>query len=75
MELIARQEELVPSDAVREMCRYGTTELHAVAAILGGCAAQEVIKLCTHQYVPLDNSLIFDGHSQKARKFRLPTDN
>jgi amyloid beta precursor protein binding protein 1 len=28
---------------------------------MGGVASQEVIKLITHQYIPMDNTFIFDG--------------
>ena len=42
-------------------CRYGGCELHAVASILGGCAAQEAIKLLTKQYVPVDNLFVFNA--------------
>jgi len=52
---------LSKDDNLHEMCRYGGAELHAVAAFIGGCAAQEVIKLITKQYVPLDNTLIFNA--------------
>lgn len=45
-------------------CRFGGSELHAVAASVGGLAAHEVIKLLTRQYVPLDNTLIYNAISQ-----------
>jgi len=32
-------------DLINEMCRYGASELHAVAAFIGGIASQEVIKV------------------------------
>ncbi|KAL2250121.1 UNVERIFIED_CONTAM: NEDD8-activating enzyme E1 regulatory subunit AXR1 [Sesamum indicum] len=32
-------------DLTNEMCRYGAAELHAVVAIIGGIASQEVIKV------------------------------
>jgi amyloid beta precursor protein binding protein 1 len=70
-EIIGRQNELIPSEILHEICRYGASEPHVIAAILGGTVAQEVIKLSTHQYIPVDNSLIFDGHSQQARTFRI----
>ncbi|KAL3103274.1 hypothetical protein niasHS_002460 [Heterodera schachtii] len=70
-ELISSQDELVPPETIAEVCRYGGSEPHVVAAILGGCVAQEAIKLCTHQYMPVDNSLLFDAHSQQAASFRV----
>ena len=32
-------------DLINEMCRFGASELHAVAAFIGGIASQEVIKV------------------------------
>ncbi|KAF2284952.1 hypothetical protein GH714_032989 [Hevea brasiliensis] len=32
-------------DLINEMCRFGASELHAVAAFIGGVASQEVIKI------------------------------
>uniref|UniRef100_A0A915Q0N9 NEDD8-activating enzyme E1 regulatory subunit n=1 Tax=Setaria digitata TaxID=48799 RepID=A0A915Q0N9_9BILA len=63
--------EKIPQIAIDEMCRYGASELHVIASIIGGIAAQEVIKLATHQYISLDNTFIFDGHTQHAQTYRL----
>ncbi|KAH7717125.1 ThiF family protein, partial [Aphelenchoides avenae] len=70
-ELIANVEKLVPQEAVDEITRFGMSEPHVIAAILGGTVAQEAIKLATHQYVPVDNGLVYDGHSQCATAFRI----
>ena len=32
-------------DLISEMCRFGASELHCVAAFVGGIASQEVIKV------------------------------
>ncbi|CAD6187851.1 unnamed protein product [Caenorhabditis auriculariae] len=61
----------IPMDAVKEMCRFGASELHVVASFVGGITAQEVIKLATNQYLPIDNTLLFDGLTQNATTFRL----
>ena len=53
------------------MCRYGVAELHVITAMMGGVVAQEAIKLATHQYTPVDNALIYDGHSQVSSSFHL----
>ncbi|MCP9258808.1 NEDD8-activating enzyme E1 regulatory subunit [Dirofilaria immitis] len=63
--------EKIPQIAIDEMCRYGASELHVIASLIGGIAAQEVIKLITHQYISLDNTLVFDGHTQHAQTYRL----
>lgn len=52
---------VVKDDHVIEFCRYGGAELHSVAAYMGGVTAQEVIKLLTHQYVPLCNTYIYNA--------------
>ena len=44
-----------------EFVRSGASELHVIAAIIGGIAAQESIKLITSQFLPLNGSLIYNG--------------
>ncbi|WKY02193.1 hypothetical protein Q1695_015869 [Nippostrongylus brasiliensis] len=61
----------VPQNAIAEMCRYGAGELHVIASLIGGITAQEVIKLATNQYVPLDNTFVYDGHTQQSTVFRM----
>ena len=51
----------VPDELVSEMCRFGAGELHCVAAVVGGMASQEAIKLITHQFVPLPAPLIYNA--------------
>lgn len=51
----------IRDDYITEFCRYGGGEVHAVAAFIGGVAAQEVIKLITHQFIPLNNTLIYNS--------------
>lgn len=51
----------VPDDLTAEIVRSGGGELHAVAAVVGGIAAQEAIKLLTGQFVPLAGSLLYSA--------------
>ena len=51
---------VIKDDFVHEVCRYGAAEPHALAAMTGGCAAHEAIKLLTRQYVPIDNLFMFN---------------
>jgi amyloid beta precursor protein binding protein 1 len=44
-----------------EIVRYGGQELHSTSAVIGGMAAQEIVKLLTHQYTPLQSTYIFNG--------------
>lgn len=48
------------------MCRFGGGEVHSVAAFMGGIAAQEVIKLVTHQFVPICQPLIYNAITQRV---------
>lgn len=53
----------VSDDHITEFCRYGGKEIHSVAAFIGGVASHEVIKLITHQYLPLKNTLLYHAGS------------
>jgi len=53
--------EQLPNDHLQELCRYGNSQIHNIAAVMGGVAAQEIIKLVTHQWVPLNNTFVFNG--------------
>ncbi|KAL3635433.1 NEDD8-activating enzyme E1 regulatory subunit axr1 [Castilleja foliolosa] len=58
-------------DLINEMCRYGASELHAVAAFIGGIASQEAIKLITKQFVPMSGTFIFNGIDHKSQLLLL----
>ncbi|KAG5231963.1 auxin resistant family protein [Salix suchowensis] len=57
----------VTEDLINEMCRFGASELHAVAAFIGGIASQEVIKLITKQFVPMVGTFIFNSIDQRSQ--------
>jgi len=61
----------VSDEAIHEMSRYGAAELHNVAAFLGGVVSQEAIKVLTHQWVPLNNTLIYNGMNSTTSVFAL----
>jgi len=48
----------VTEDLINEMCRFGASELHAVAAFIGGIASQEVIKVYIYIYIYIYLSLV-----------------
>lgn len=56
---------------VGEMDRAEGGELHNISALTGGMIAQEVIKVITKQYIPFDNTCVFDGIASKAGVFRV----
>ncbi|TFJ83223.1 hypothetical protein NSK_005468 [Nannochloropsis salina CCMP1776] len=54
-----------------EIARYGATELHNIAAIMGGIGAQEAVKILTQQYVPVDNTFLYNGIASMGGVYRL----
>ena len=54
-----------------EFVRAAGAELHNISALTGGMVAQEVIKVLTKQYIPIDNTCVFDGIASKSAVFRL----
>lgn len=48
---------------IRELIRLNgrQSELHAVSSFIGGVASQEVIKLLTRQFIPMDNTFVYNG--------------
>ncbi|MCJ1386472.1 hypothetical protein MMC17_009598 [Xylographa soralifera] len=65
----AAQERL--NNVIMELARGGLAELHNISALTGGMVAQEVIKVLTKQYVPIDNTCVFDGITSKTAVFRV----
>ena len=56
---------------VKEFERANGAELHNISALTGGMVAQEVIKVITKQYVPVDSACVFDGIISKTAVFRV----
>ena len=56
----------IRDEQVAEFCRYAGGEVHSVAAFVGGVAAQEVIKLLTHQFVPVNHTLLYNAASSST---------
>ncbi|KAF2265798.1 hypothetical protein CC78DRAFT_559682 [Lojkania enalia] len=55
----------------QELVRAGGAELHNISALTGGLVSQEVIKVITEQYVPVDNTCIFDGVKSRSAVIRV----
>jgi amyloid beta precursor protein binding protein 1 len=49
------------SNICQELTRYANAEIHTVASVVGGVASQEAVKIITGQYIPLDNTYVFNG--------------
>ena len=54
-----------------EMTRYCNAELHNIASVVGGVASQEAVKIITGQYVPLDNTYVFNGIASVGGVYRF----
>jgi amyloid beta precursor protein binding protein 1 len=59
------------TQVAQELSRAAGGELHNISAVTGGMVAQEIIKIITKQYVPIDNTCIFDGIESRCQVLRL----
>ncbi|KAF2968244.1 hypothetical protein GQX73_g5344 [Xylaria multiplex] len=77
-EIINTVTQLIPQAAdyermgqiAQEVARARGGELHNISALTGGMVAQEVIKIITKQYIPIDDTCIFDGISSRSAPHR-----
>lgn len=53
-----------------EVARAAGGELHNISAALAGMVAQEAIKVVTQQYIPVDNTCIYDGIESRCQVLR-----
>lgn len=59
-------------DYAAEVVRFGCApELHNVAALIGGTAAQEAAKVITHQWVPVNNTFVYNGVAGTAQSYEF----
>lgn len=58
-------------NAIQEIRRAEGGELHNIASLAGGLVAQESLKVLTRQYVPLDNTCVFDGARSRSEMYRF----
>ncbi|KAF7903594.1 uncharacterized protein EAF01_006643 [Botrytis porri] len=78
-EILAQIEKEVPNvssnprvqKVAQEVSRAKGGELHNISSLTGGMAAQEIIKIITKQYVPINNTCIFDGITSRAQVLRI----
>ncbi|KAF2750160.1 NEDD8-activating enzyme E1 regulatory subunit [Sporormia fimetaria CBS 119925] len=56
---------------VHELCRAGGGELINIASLTAGLVSQEAIKVITEQYIPVDNTCLFDGVRSKTEVVRV----
>ncbi|ORY94432.1 hypothetical protein BCR43DRAFT_460079 [Syncephalastrum racemosum] len=57
--------------AIQNFIRFANKEVPNIAALAGGLVSQEVIKLITHQYTPINNTCIFNGITSTSSVLEL----
>ena len=62
---------IINTKHAQEITRYGNSELHTIAAFMGGVASQEAVKLLTSQYLPFNNTFIYNGIAGTAGVMEL----
>lgn len=72
---LATQLGMAPSvfsaEAAVEVARYGEAELQGISALLGGVASQEVVKLLTRQFTPINNTFIYSAVRSKGVVYQV----
>jgi len=61
----------VKDDYIKEICRCAAGQAHTIAAIIGGIASQEVIKVITKQFIPVNNTFIYNAISETSLTMEL----
>lgn len=64
-------ERKVEEVCCQAMARYGASEIHNIAAYIGGVGSQIVLKTIIQQYVPLNNTFIFNGTHGSGSVFKF----
>ncbi|EGW32082.1 uncharacterized protein SPAPADRAFT_139666 [Spathaspora passalidarum NRRL Y-27907] len=59
------------ANVFQEILSHNTRNYHNLCSLMGGIASQEVLKLTTSQYIPLDNLFIFDGVKSTSERFKI----
>jgi amyloid beta precursor protein binding protein 1 len=55
-------EQMCMSRRIAQECtRWANAELHTIGSIVGGVASQEAVKLITGQFIPLNNTYVYNG--------------
>lgn len=55
---------------LHEVYQHHTKNFHGTCSLMGGIASQEILKIATAQYTPLDNLVIFDGINTISEKWK-----
>ncbi|KAL8454568.1 hypothetical protein Emed_000289 [Eimeria media] len=61
----------VPDDVIRQVVQYRGSEFPTTAALIGGVAAQEAIKLLCQQFEPVNNTFLWNGTERRGIALEL----
>jgi len=64
-------EDGIPDNYLKEMCRFGGSQIHTICTYIGGVAAQEIIKFITKQWEPFNNTFVYDGITGASGAWQL----
>ncbi|KAG7663555.1 uncharacterized protein J8A68_002941 [[Candida] subhashii] len=59
------------ANSFKEILAHNTRNYHNLCSLMGGVASQEVLKLTTSQYIPLDNLFVFDGIRSSSERYKI----
>jgi len=63
--------EMMTRDHAAEITRYGACHIHNISAAVAGVASTEIVKLITHQFIPLNNTFIYNGIASVFSQYEL----
>lgn len=66
--------ETIPKRINNTLCeifRHHTTHYANTASLIGGITGQEMLKIVTAQYIPLDNLYVYDGVRSVSNKWKV----
>lgn len=66
--------EAIPENAsnvLKELFLHKTSSYHNICSLMGGIVGQEVLKILTQQYIPLDNLFVFNGVTSTSEKWKI----
>jgi len=66
------EEDLIKPEVINEMVRCGGYEMHCTSTVMGALIGQEIVKLITHCYVPIDNCAVYNGFSCNVTTYSVP---
>lgn len=58
-------------EVLQEVFQHQTRGFHSTCSFMGGIVSQEILKIATAQYIPLDNLFVFDGIHSASEKWKV----